>query len=290
LIVNFSKIFADATLLLRDISGCTPLHCAVHAGFAKITEVLSTGVPTLAIHMEDGVGDTLLEIASVKLTLERTTELKNQRLVNPPTLNDSLVNTKSFSPRAKATDLEGELLKLRATIKQLTQEGLLVKGTNIADELMKFADMMDTKLEEAKAADATKAASGGANHGTAQPVSGALYGGIQPMFALPMLLSPPPTPGPKSNDDSKNPRDFAARGRTLDVVSKAVSAAPGQRQLVRLLDVQKSIQSDLTRHAKVRDMNGPSDEDELQFDGDAEGKERAGSLVLRHIGMGRDTL
>jgi hypothetical protein len=52
-----------------------------------------------------------------------------------------------------------------------------------------------------------------------------------------------------SNDNSKSLQDFAARGRTLDVVSKAVSAAPGQRQLVRLLDVQKSIQGDLAHDA-----------------------------------------
>ena len=285
-IVNFSKTFGDATLLLRDINGCTPLHCAVHAGFAKITEILSTEVPPLALHMEDGVGDTLLELASVKLTQERITELKNQRLGNPPTLNVSAVHATSFSPGDNATHLESELLRLRATTKQLTQEGLLIKGTNVADELVKFADMMDIKLEEAKAAEATKAraaeavkaASGGANHGTAQP-----------MFVLPTFLKSTPTLGRISNDNSKNPRDFVARSRTLDVVSKAVSAAPGRRQLVRLLDVQKSIQSDLTRHAKARYPNRASDEDELQFDEDGEGKERAGSLIVKHIGIARET-
>jgi hypothetical protein len=151
---------SDTARGVQDVNGCTPLHCAVHAGFADITEFLSTEVPPLALHMEDGVGDTPLETASAKLNLECTTELKNQSLEPPPALDDSMVNGASFPPRVTATYLEGELLKLRATIEQLTQEGLLIKGTSIADELVKFADMMDAKLEEAKAAEANHSSTG----------------------------------------------------------------------------------------------------------------------------------
>jgi hypothetical protein len=60
--------------------------------------------------MEDSVGDTPLEIASAKLKLERTTELKNQSLEPPSALDDSMVNAASFPPRLTATYLEGELL------------------------------------------------------------------------------------------------------------------------------------------------------------------------------------
>lgn len=270
LIINFSKSFPASTLLLRNIDGCTPLHYAVRLDLPEITELLWKELPPLALHMEDGVGMTPLEIASVEFLRERTWKIRDHRFTSLPTLSSSRVdcglNVAPFSPRANVVQLDEELPKLRTTIGQLMQEGLLIKGTKITDELVNFADMMDTKLTKAKVATAMGADS----------VDG--LGGAQPATPIPPVGQYQPT----NYENSPT----AARGRTLDVVSNAVSAAPGKRQLIRLIDVQKSVQDSLTSYAKTRETNQLLDEDEQKLNEDAKREEKDGSLVLKHIGSG----
>ncbi|KAF5379120.1 hypothetical protein D9615_005878 [Tricholomella constricta] len=248
LIVDFTK----STLLMRDLDGSTPLHCAIQESFAEITGTIISAAPPEALYMENGVGETPLDMASLRHKLKLTRWLADDEIRDASSLR---VRYADESPRRiELGKLEHELPKLRSTIKQLVADGKLVQGTKLAEELSRFAEMMDAKVVAEKAAE------------EARPVAAVAV------------------------EEDRNRREVCDEKRTMEVVSAAVAAAPGTRLLVHLLDVQKSVHGNMARYAKENEEKKEQDDGEgLGKEEDSESEERRGSLVLSRIQVDPDS-
>ncbi|KAF8075783.1 ankyrin repeat protein [Lyophyllum atratum] len=246
LIVEFTK----STLLMRDIDGSTPLHCGVQRGFGEITEMLVKAVPPEALYMENGVGETPFDMATLKHKLQITQDFQYDRAIDVSRL--SVGHADENPKRIQLEGLEEEIRRLRSTMDWLIEDGKLIKGTKLAEELHRFAEMMEEKVlsEKASVAEETKTS---------------------------------------VNTPEKNPKEGENPRRTLDAISAAVAAAPGKRMLIHLIDVQKSVQGNLSRYNKEQAAMEVHDDDEgLGKEQDAETKERNGSLVLSRISVDPD--
>ncbi|KAG6843610.1 hypothetical protein H0H87_002589 [Tephrocybe sp. NHM501043] len=72
--------------------------------------------------------------------------------------------------------------------------------------------------------------------------------------------------------------------RTLKFVATAAAASPGMRQLVHLIDVQKSVQSGLLRYSSAeKPKEAPDDGEGLKFEVNEEIKEHQRSFVMTYI-------
>jgi hypothetical protein len=83
--------------------------------------------------------------------------------------------------------------------------------------------------------------------------------------------------------DEKDCKDEVNRALTLQHVRNAASKSSGVRQLVHVLDVQKSVQSDLP--TKQENPTSKQDDDGLEAEEDAEQAERRKSLVLSVVSL-----
>ncbi|KAG6906166.1 hypothetical protein DXG01_015516 [Tephrocybe rancida] len=241
LIIDFSK----ATLLTRDIDGSTPLHCAIQRGYADITSTLIKAIPVDALYMENGVGETPLDMAMLKHTIETKQSFINEHNSNPRSLN---VGNVFWQRRVELNGLEPEIQRLRQTVEHLVQDGKLIEGGKVAEELIRFYQLMEEKVVAEKAAEAAK------------PVDA------------------------EKEDDTEKQKDSNDVGRTLEVIAAAVTACPGKRQLVHLIDVQKSVQGNLTRFSSQQQTEVVHDDGEgLGVEEDEEAKEVQRSLVMACI-------
>lgn len=86
----------------------------------------------------------------------------------------------------------------------------------------------------------------------------------------------------------KSDFDTSEYGKTYRYIKERLASHTGERQLVHLIDVQKSVQSHLPEMAKQkkgkRDVLGPDHRDEHGFDAeeDTEAKERNGSFAITY--------
>jgi hypothetical protein len=148
-----------AILLLKDADGSTPLHVAVQRKNTVLAELLLKRGPTQLPYTENSVGQTPMDIASLK-GLPRETPAEVTPRVLPLTVEER-------SPRkAPPFDVEKqkiEIPKLRATLDTLLAEGRIVHGTKLTTELLAFASRMEGRLAvETARKDATeKQAEGG---------------------------------------------------------------------------------------------------------------------------------
>ncbi|KAJ7166058.1 ankyrin repeat protein [Mycena filopes] len=147
LIVEFSK----ATALVRDVDGSTPLHCAVRGGFPETIQILIDAAPS-GLHMENGVGEAPLEIATLQDLIARNQELQHQPRGGG--FNGvELSGVPDTPPRLDIDHLEGELPKLRTTLEALVTRGVLPdRAATPAKEMFAFAEEMEWKLVATKAA------------------------------------------------------------------------------------------------------------------------------------------
>ncbi|KAI0303314.1 hypothetical protein B0F90DRAFT_1710051 [Multifurca ochricompacta] len=135
-----------AILLLRDADGSTPLHRAVQNANTVLAEILLEYGPTELLYMENSVGQTPLDIASLK-SLPRMTGHTEARRPNalhtdPEKQMPSLQGTAPFNVEKQKV----EIPKLRATLDTLFADGRLVHGTKLATELLAFVVRMEGKL------------------------------------------------------------------------------------------------------------------------------------------------
>ncbi|PBK72133.1 ankyrin [Armillaria solidipes] len=235
------KLFVDytvANVLHRDIDGITPLHAAVKAGFSGIAKLIIDASPDEALHTENGVGETPLEIASLEYLTWKMKFHGNQCSFSSPELDNSV----RMAPRRVPAALAEYLPKLRSAMADLAQAGKLTPGTLLSDELNAFASLLETKL--AQASETTK----------------------------------------KTEDDI-NQVEGIDRRATFAVIAEAVMKRPGQRRLVHLLDVQKSVQRCLATSRKPEEVaRSLRDVDALEPVEDTERKEREDSLVVKALG------
>ncbi|SJL01059.1 uncharacterized protein ARMOST_04375 [Armillaria ostoyae] len=142
------KLFVDytvANILHRDIDGIDPLHAAVKAGFSGIAKLIIDASPDEALHTENGVGETPLEIASLEYLTWKMKFHGNQCSFSSPELDNNV----GMAPRRVPAALAEYLHKLRSTMADLAQAGKLTPGTLLSDELDAFASLLETKLAEA---------------------------------------------------------------------------------------------------------------------------------------------
>ncbi|KAI0059327.1 ankyrin [Artomyces pyxidatus] len=198
-----------SVFLLRDVLGSNVLHVAVQRAYVDIARMLCVHGPDELLHTESGVGQTPLDIA-IQMDLSQRTYLGGDAEIRKPGELWKDVNLPTaFSESPFALDRQKvQIPKLRATLNTLLDEVRLKRGTSPAIELLAFADSMEDKLAEAIA---TKKE---ADTSTTD----------------------------KSVDRLVPTKSVTG---TTDVIREAAASRPGQRQLVHILDVRKSVKRSL---------------------------------------------
>src|SRR6266702_2183885 len=200
-------------LLLRDTDGSTPLHFAVQNANTILAEVLLKYGPTQLLYTENSVGQTPLDIASLK-DLPRVT-----RPAGVPSPTDLSIHVEQHlltSRKAPPFDAEKHQImipKLRATLDTLLADGRLTDGTKLTTELLAFVRRMEGRLAVETAR--KNAAEKQAEEGELDPLK---------------------------------PQGTTAR--TYFALRDATAARPGMRQLVHLVDVQFSVRRNLAQQAE----------------------------------------
>ncbi|TFK33687.1 hypothetical protein BDQ12DRAFT_766148 [Crucibulum laeve] len=253
--------FDKSTVVSRDIDGSTPLHIAASNGSVEITQLLLAAVPAEALYFENGVGHTPLEVASLQEFTLRFRQISSYRNGSLAELHPNSVDTEP--PRYPIKELEKRLPELQAIIDQLTAEERLKNQTKLAGELNNFFTVMESRLGEAKAAakNAVK---------------------------------------PAKKVEEKDPRDRLDIKETIIHLCEAATTTPSHRQLVHLIDVQKSVAANLAKIAKGNEdednlysryrhrRENRNDEEGLQPEEDEEKKERERSFIFRYVNMTTD--
>lgn len=186
--------------------------------------------------MENGVGETVLEIAAL-LNLQ-------SRIGGLPGSSSAQLNAYSVdsSPnRVDVSKLKEELLHLRSTITMLVTEGKLTEDAAVIQEFTRFLGVMDAKVAENETA-----------HAQFAPV-----------------------------DTPQLDKDVSA---TFNLLKEAVASDVGERHLVHLIDVQRSINGDLADAADDEDGSHEQDDgDGLEAEEDQDEIDRAHLLINGHI-------
>ncbi|KAK7053725.1 ankyrin repeat protein, partial [Favolaschia claudopus] len=299
LIVEFSR----ATALVRDVEGSIPLHSAARAGYLEIIQLLVDAAPS-GLYMENGVGETPLEIARLRDLVERNTSLAQHHYGNNSyELQQGVQDT---PPRFDIDKLEVELPKYRATLDHLVASGVLNKETKATTDMYAFAEYMEWKLIAAKAAgnvefkgdesqDKYRAtldhlvSSGLLNMGTKAATD---------MYAFAGLI------GTKANSKADESKDKVNIAKALSIVRGLMGVVDGRRELVHLVDVQTSVQSSLKKLKEPEEEDPDNhysrrsyrrshrrDEEGLESEEDAEQKKFRESYIYRQLRglVGRDT-
>ncbi|KAK7062773.1 hypothetical protein VNI00_000262 [Paramarasmius palmivorus] len=263
LIVNFTK----SGLLIRNVIGSMPLHIAVLNGYAKVSKILLDASSTEALHAENGVGDTPLEIATVQMLLRRVTEYSSVC----PELGRSKVNWDRMPRRLDVERLEQATSELREMIRVLQEDGKLTQGSKLNEELSAFARYLETQLANARVEDAAKKKREKAKKERKEKEEQER----QEHWAVPGLMD-------EEDHERSTSYDCQTRGGTFNYVLNAVMARPGDRSLVHLVDVQKSASGDLD---KVQRTTTKADYDDEGFapEEDPESKLRSNSMLFRRI-------
>lgn len=173
--------------------------------------------------MEDGVGSTILEIASLPEFSERLQVVFEALDQTPDTISPGSVNVDSDRRRydKKVTDgLDKELPKLRAIIEEILPSERKKRRTKVIWELNTFATMVESRVKEGKAAAEARALEDKAN----------------------------------ADEEKPTTTDTVDHRKTLLVVRKAVEEASGSvnRRLIHVADVQKSVSADLENAQKSK--------------------------------------
>ncbi|KAI0628020.1 ankyrin [Trametes polyzona] len=230
---------------LRDKTGSTPLHVAIKRETPEITRLVADSGPAEVLHLEDGVGNTPLEIVT-QLWLRDQTEL------NPtfdiPRVDPLFDRLNEYEWRdkevRKATAADVQLLK--DTIERLRGAGRLRSGTKLDTALAAFVNKVEAKArvwdaEAKKKADAE----------AAEP------------------------------DAETNPVCESTNAlKTFEHVVSAVSARPARRGLVHLDDVHRSVKASIEKSVAAREEQDKKRDDggleaEAEEDADEKLKKRS---------------
>ncbi|KAI9433858.1 hypothetical protein H4582DRAFT_950578 [Lactarius indigo] len=197
-----------SVLLLKDADGSTPLHVAVQNTNTALAEVLLKHGPTKLLYTENWVGQTPLDIASLKCLPQMTGSMEVSTAVMLSMDAECHLRISQKSPPFNVEKQRIEIPKLRATLDALIADGLLAEGTKLTTELLAFAGRMEGRLvvETTRKNVAEKRA--------------------------------------KEDKDELGP---SATARTYFALCDVAAARPGTRQLVHLADVQRSVRRNLAQ-------------------------------------------
>jgi hypothetical protein len=205
-----------AVILRKDANGSTPLHIAVQNTNTAVVELLLQHGPTEQLYIENSVGQTPLDIASLKNLPRVTAPVEPGWPLRPQVNIDYELRTLKNAAPFDVEKQKVEIPKLRVTLNYLLADGRLVRDTKLATELLAFADHLEGKL----AIEMERKSAAGED-----------------------------TKGGDGND--VNP--VAPQGTTAStyvLLRDAVAARPGHRQLVHLTDVQHSVKRCLAQEAE----------------------------------------
>ncbi|KAJ6554865.1 hypothetical protein B0H19DRAFT_1377542 [Mycena capillaripes] len=200
LVVGFSK----ASVLVRDVDGCIPLHCAARRGFPEITQILIDANPS-GLNMENGVGETPLEIAGLRDLIVRNQKVGSHGF--GPGFGGGSASLHDVSENPARLDLAKlglELPKFRTTLEELVEQGRLQRSTKATTAMFGFAEHLEAKLANARVS-----------------------------IDVPTHASSP------SHQESED------TGKVLVKIRAAVEKVGWRRELVHLIDVQASAQHSL---------------------------------------------
>jgi hypothetical protein len=201
--------------LIRDANGSTPLHIAVKDNRANITKLLAAAGPVEALTLEDAVGNTPVETATRQAFLAKLDAVCSHFRC-PEDLRPNY-NRRPFD----VVKQEKELAVLRTTIDDLLREGRLTNGTKLMKELVAFADRLERRLFEEKAAEEEKQKRSDEENKMRT---------AEEMFTAP--------------SDSGTPSDI------LKVLADELAVRPTLRHLVHLNDVHDSVNKSLDQYNK----------------------------------------
>ncbi|KAH9017611.1 ankyrin repeat protein [Lactarius pseudohatsudake] len=231
-------------LLLRDADWSTPLHVAAQNADTVVVEVLLKYGPTQLLYAENSVGQTPLDIASLKGLPRETGSTVPTPTELPMNVWRQLISPPEGPPLFDVEKQKTEIPRLRATLDTLLADGLLVDGTKLTTELFAFAGRMEGRLA------IETARKNAADEGELDP--------LEPQ---------------------------GSTARTYFALRDAAAARPGTRQLVHMVDVQRSVQRNLAREDDgilVRWSERSRDNDEGDKKTDPE-KERIAELKARSL-------
>lgn len=200
----------------------------------KIVKVLAESGPVEALTLEDGVGNTPLEVVKRQAFLAKL-DVACSSFKVPPNLSINY-NTNPFNIAKQ----EAELAKFKSTIDVLLHEGRLTNGTKLTKELLAFAEHLELKIAKEKAIEDAK-------------------------------KSQEKDKTEKDSDDFKAEIDTGTASEVLKVLSDAITARPSLRHLVHLSDVHESVTKSLEQfkqnqniralqNVRVHDDEGLSEE------------------------------
>ena len=214
-----------STLLVKDEKGSTPLHVTVQQYYASLTKVILEYIPSEGLYIENGVGQTPLDIITQRYLTTRTgsSNIMPRMNVLPRPISGL------GPPTHPLFQQEAQVQKLRATLNDLLEDGKLVRNTKLANELLAFADRMESKLAAARSAAKPKTVVDGPELDPSMPIA-----------------------------------DLDA---TYAAILDAVAAVPGKRQLVHLLDVQKSVKVQLRLFRPAVDIGHAFEQKMKESDG-----------------------
>jgi hypothetical protein len=198
----------------------------VQLGFPELTRMLIEAGGPSALQMENGVGETPIEVAiSQALRWRIRTKISSGYI--SLSLNSAPLEPPRFDPTRKSM-----VEQLKVTLKELVSNGRLRPNTQLYNELFAFADRSDVKL--------------------------------------PRAASSSNEPVPKDPKDNKDPM------LTLRLVQDAMTDPDIPRSLIHLLEVQRSVQSDLS----LGSPQSRADDDGQGVGGDEGDMQRQNSLIF----------
>lgn len=210
LILDFNK----SSLLTRNIDGHIPLHCAVIQNYPEVLRLLiDADSAGSSLRMEDGMGQTPYEIHSLRELTVRLQDFPATRDAGISEISPSNVQERK---RYDMDKLQVEVPLLRSTIDALVRDSKLEDKTKLTWELNTFVTMMEVRLRTAL--DAEKAASN-----TRKPVE------------------------PKVDKNAVDRSDIHKLRKVLLAGLAAVAGSSRDRQLVHLIDVQRSVRANLEK-------------------------------------------
>jgi hypothetical protein len=260
LIVEFTK----STILIFDVDGQTTLHAAVKLCSPQITSILLAAAGPKGLQMEDSVGNTPFDIMSLNEINFRIHGFTKYQMNTTGIMMSALgKNGGGLWFHRYSGDyiqkLQKELLKFDAILDVLFADGRLKSQTKLAMELTRFASMMKERLSAAEAALTARLAR---------------------------------FPEEASADIDKDPKDAYDVQKTSSIVVEALKGLTVNRQLIHLIDVQKSVEADLEKvgnrsSGKTQSRCRREDEREggleAEQDEELEVKEKAQSMVWHRI-------
>ena len=215
---------------MLDVDGQTTLHAAVKLYYPQITSILLAATDPKGLQMENSVGNTPLDMVSLSELGFRIQRFPHSQM-NTMTELKLGGGVESFYryPRNYIQKLQKELSKIHAILDVLFADGRLKNQTKLATELTKFVSMMKERLLAAEAAHARS------------PKEEKTSADKNRMAAAHLSRFP------KASED-KNPKDACDLEKTSSIVFGVVKdSLTVNRQLIHLIDVQKSVGADLEK-------------------------------------------